>query len=353
MRIQLPKTRSFCCVNPYVFYSTQNLPWKPVISWGASQTMRGGILCLRYSPSRPPSRAGRSSAWPGCLAEGVMTAGSRRGRLRATHSRGLAGAFPRPPARPSPDRRYLTRHGGAPSRVTAPRRPAHWRWRQRACPWAAPALLPAAALWSAAVLPGHERGRSGAAASVAARRGARRAAGGRGGSHDPARRGGSGSARCVRGLAGPQPAQRLPRAIPAPLRSRRVRTEGLRGKGGGREGGREAVVSRPPAGRRHGRDRAEAAGPRRALAREAARAWTGRGTGERPRGCAREAQRFLSRWDAWESIPPATAGGSGAALREAREARRTSETRNCAELCWRPTLFPGPGRLGLWVGYLL
>lgn len=186
-----------------------------------------------------------------------------------------------------------------------------------------------------------------------ARRGARRAAGGRGGSHDLARRGGSGSARCVRGLAGPQPAQRLPRAIPAPLRSRGVRTEGLRGDRGGREGGCVAVAPRPPAGRRHGRGRAEAAGPRRALAGEAARAWTGRGTGERARGGAREARSLplpLGRVGV-HSAEPGGKDGSGPAGGE--ESPSHARDGDPLELCWRPTLLPRPGRLELWVGFLL
>lgn len=130
----------------------------------------------------------------------------------------------------------------------------------------------------------------------------------KGRSHDPARRGGSGSARCVRGLAGPQPAQRLPRAIPAPLRGPGVRTEGRRGERGGGEGGRGG-------GGASATRWAEAAGPRRALAGEAARAWTGRGTGERPRGGARGARSLplpLGRVGA-RSAEPGGRDGSGPA----------------------------------------
>lgn len=40
--------------------------------------------------------------------------------------------------------------------------------------------------------------------------------------------------------------------------------------------------------------------------------------------------RFLFSWDAWESILPTSAGGTGEAPREARGARRTLGTRTCA-----------------------
>lgn len=260
----------------------------------------------------------------------------------------------RAPSRPSPKPRRLTStwrssrpgHSPAPPARTKDGGSAH-------APWLSPALLPAAALWSAAFTAWARAGALRHGRLCGARRGARRAAGGRGGSHDPARRGGSGSARCVRGLAGPQPAQRLPRAIPAPLRSRGVRTEGLRGHRGGREGGCAAVVPRPPAERRHGRGRAEATGPRRALAREAARAWTGRGTGERPRGGACEARSLplpLGRVGV-HSADPGGKDGSGPAGGEESPSHARDE--DLLEFCRRPTLLLERGRLGLWVGFLL
>lgn len=171
-----------------------------------------------------------------------------------------------------------------------------------------------------------------------ARRGARRAAGGRGGSHDPARRGGSGSARCVRGLAGPQPAQRLPRAIPAPQPSGKNR--GVAG-GSGRDGARRWRLGHPLGG---GTARA---GPRplgrggRSLGR---RLGPGRGV-ERASGLGAvfaRLVRFLSRWDAWESIPPTPAGGTGAAPREERRTRRTPATRTCWSFAGTRRCSPGP-----------
>lgn len=311
--------------------------------------MREGILCRRYSPSRPPSREGRSSARP----ERAMKA-DRRARLGAAHSRTLAGAFQGLQPALAPTGGTWHRHGRAPNRVTALRHPqskdgesAHAPWlprpvcRRRFVVGRGTGWARAGALWhsrlcggTARCTPGRWRKRR-----VTWPRAARR------------QRLGAVCSRPSGASAGPAPSPRHPR--PAPLRSRGVRTEGLRGKQGGREGGRAVVASRPPAGWRRGWDRAEAAGPRRALAGEAARAWTGRGTGERPRGGAREARSLplpLGRVGLHSAGP---GGGSGAAPREARGARRTPGTETCAELCLRPTLLPGPGRLGLWVEFLL
>lgn len=113
--------------------------------------------------------------------------------------------------------------------------------------------------------------------SMVWRRGAGRAVDGRGGSHDPAQRGGGGgSARCVRGLvaprgfpAGPQAAERRPptpsptpaawrgrggppEAAPAPQRRGERREEVAAGRGGGgrrrtMRGGGKAAALQPPA----------------------------------------------------------------------------------------------------------
>lgn len=91
-----------------------------------------------------------------------------------------------------------------------------WRRYRRRFPHAD--LLATSSLWLGALLSRRGwRGRSGEPISMVERRGAGRAAAGRGGSHDPAQRGGGGSARCVRGLAAPralQPGLWRPRGFP-------------------------------------------------------------------------------------------------------------------------------------------
>lgn len=214
---------------------------------------------------------------------------------------------------------------------------------------------------------GAER-RSGTAASMVTRRGAGRAADGRGGSHDPAQRGGS--ARCDRGLAtprgfsaGPQVAeQRLPAASPtraarrdrsgapdaAPVPHRRgEKRGGERGRKGGAGGASAACCeeARPE----RGRGRREAAGACRGprgggvglVAGSNGRAASGRcsrGSG----GGRREPFASSPAQEAWESLPPAAAA-AGSRPQRARRRAVPGKARGAR-------LMLGPRPCASWVG---